>query len=1098
MHSTAYGRLLPERLCLVPLLKPLAWLTFLCLLFCSEQATAQKISLSVNKVPIEKVFALIQEQTTYQFFYTREDVAHVQPVTIHLKDASISEVLQTCFKNTLLAYSIDNSYVIIKAKNNNPPSATNDSVPSLQVSGTVTGENGDILAGATIQVKGTQTFVNADSKGYFTISAVKKGTTLVISSVGYQTQELTIIKESFSHVVLKIAVSALDETVVIAYGTTTRRLNTGAVGRLTANDISKQPVSNPLGALEGRITGLQITQTNGLPGSNFTVLIRGTNSIQSGNDPLYIIDGVPFLNNINSFAQRSGLVANSPFNSIDPSTIESIEVLKDADATAIYGSRGANGVILITTKKNKEGGTHLNFNYTQSFSKARHSMQLMNTPTYLMMRREAFKNDGIEPDETSAPDLLVWDTTRYVDWRKMLIGHTALSENAQVQLNGGNANTKFGFGLGYLNDGTVFIGNFYDRRINGNLFVSHQSLNKKFNFTITTSYTDEATHLLQKDLTAAIYMPPNMYYPYDSTGQLQWQEKPGTISNGNPLATLQQPYNTIMDRFTSTGLISYKVLNNLTAKASIGYNQFLFNETSYYPISSQDPSYLPTGSNSTGNSSEKTWNIEPQIEYNNNSVGTKGKLSVLVGTTFQESLDKSQVMDGSGYNSDLLLKSVNAAPTIKVSSSTNEYRYNAFFAKVNYNWAGKYLINATGRRDGSSRFGPGKQFANFGAIGAAWIFSDENIIRKSMPFLSFGKLRGSYGITGNDKIGNYQYLDTYVVTRYAYQGQPGLRPSRLNNPDFSWENNLKSEIALELGFLKNRIMFNAAWFHNKSTNQIISYNLPGQTGFNSILMNFPGVVSNRGWEVELQTVNIHNASVDWKTSFNISITQNRLDNFPGLESSSYAYYYEVGQPLNLTRGYQFLGVNSNTGVYAFKDANKDGLINVDDWITIGTTDPNFYGGLLNSLRYKKWQLDIHFQFVKQKGIDPVYSSSLTPGMMTNQPKLLLQRWQQAGDQPPYQQYTQTGMSDAGLAMYPLNQSSAILTDASFVRLKNVSLQYSFGNGALTKLKAADVQLFVQAQNLATITRYKGLDPESQSTTRLPPLMTMAAGIKLSF
>ncbi|MDI3321376.1 SusC/RagA family TonB-linked outer membrane protein [Pinibacter soli] len=1097
MHVTASGTSLPTRLCPQRRLLLVAWMVMGSLFMTAPKIMAQKISLSLKKVPLEKVFDQIEEQTHYQFFYAYEDLAGLPPVTIRAKEQSLSIILDECFKHSTLTYHIDNDYVTIKSINRSSVPDRKDSGRLLSVTGRILNEKGEGLPGATVQIKGTQTFINTDGNGYFSIDQVAKGAVLVISSIGYQPEEFTVREATFSHV-LKTAVTSLDETVVIAYGTTTRRLNTGAVGRLTANDIGKQPVANPLGALEGRITGLQISQTNGLPGSNFKVLIRGTNSIQSGTDPLYIIDGVPFINNVNSFTQRSGLVANSPFNNIDPATIESIEVLKDADATAIYGSRGANGVILITTKKGKESGTHLSFSYTQNFSKVRNALPFMNTPTYLMMRREAFKNDNIRPTETNAPDLLVWDTTRYTDWKKMLIGHTAHSENAQVQLSGGNAHTKFGFGLGYLHDGTVFTGSFFDKRINGNVFVSHLSDDKKFNFNLTASYTDEQMHLPQQDLTAYINLPPNMYLPYDSRGKLQWREKPGSISIGNPLASLEQPYNTITDRFTTTGLISYQLLPKLTFKASLGYNQFMFNEKSYYPISSQDPSYAPQGSNSIGISSEKTWNLEPQIEYANDQVGKKGKLSVLLGTTFQESIDQSQVTDGSGYTSDLLLQSIKAAPSVTVSSAYSQYRYNALFARINYNWAGKYLLNVTGRRDGSSRFGPGKQFANFGAVGAAWIFSEERLLQNMLPFLSFGKLRGSYGITGNDKIGNYQYLDSYAVTTYPYQGLSALRPARLYNPDFSWENNLKGEIAVELGFLKNRILLNAAWFKNKSTNHIIQYSLPGQTGASSILMNFPGVVSNRGWEIELQTLNIRKGGFDWKTAFNISITRNRLDQFPGLASSTSATRYEIGQPLNLKRGYQFLGVDPATGVYKFNDLNKDGLINTADYITIGTTDPVFYGGLLNTFHYKNWQLDVHLQFTKQKGNDPVYNSLIKPGTMTNQPDLLLQRWQQAGDLQPYQQYTQTSTSNAGKATALVTKSSATLTDASFVRLKNIALQYSLGNTVVSRLKLASAQLFVQAQNLATITKYKGLDPESQSTLTLPPLFTVAAGIKLIF
>ncbi|MBV4358779.1 SusC/RagA family TonB-linked outer membrane protein [Pinibacter aurantiacus] len=1066
------------------------------LLHCTISSNAQQVNLSVKDAPLETVLKKIQQQTGYRFVYTQEHMNLSHKVSLSITNLSLEKTLDACFQEQPLEFSVEDGYVIIRPKQTGTGRLpAKDSV--IAIDGLVVNEKGEAMAAATITVEETRFVTVTNNRGEFHISNVHPDNTITISNVGYNTVQMPVRGQRFFHVLLKLAVNSLDETVVIAYGTTTRRLNTGAVGRLTADDISKQPVSNPLGALEGRITGLHVSQTNGLPGSNFTVFIRGVNSIQSGNAPLYIIDGIPFLNNINSFTQRSGLVANSPFNNIDPSTIESIEVLKDADATAIYGSRGANGVILITTRKAKEAGTHVSFNYTQSFSHVRSAMPMMNTPTYLAMRREAFANDKETPDEINAPDLLVWDTTRYTDWKKVLIGKTSHSENGQIQVSGGNASTKFGVGLGYLHDGTVFPGDFYDQRVNGNFFVSHQSLNKKFNLSVNTSYTNEKTHLPQQDLTNYINLPPNMYPPFDSLGNLQWSEKPGTVSIGNPLAVLQQPYNTETDRFTASGQIGYKIMKNLSLRTSLGYNQFLFHETSLYPISSQDPSYGPQGSMTMGSSAEKTWNVEPQLEYTNDKVGTKGKLSVLVGTTFQASNDYTQLDNGYGYTNDLLLGSLKAAPYLTATNSTSQYRYNALFARVNYNWSNRYLLNATGRRDGSSRFGPGKQFANFGAIGAAWIFSDEHWIQADLPFLSFGKLRGSYGITGNDKIGNYQYLDSYMITNYPYQSLPGLRPARLYNPGFSWENNLKSELALEFGFLKNRILFNIAYFRNKSTNQIIQYNLPGQTGFTGILMNFPGVVSNKGWEMELQTVNIHTANFSWRTAFNITANKNSLDEFPGLASSSYANTYKIGQPLNLKIGYQYLGVNAQTGLYTFNDLNKDGVLNDKDYVTIGTTDPKFYGGLLNTFQYKNWQLDIHFQFVKQMGIDPVYSTGMVAGSMFNQPELLLNRWQQPGDHKPYQQYTQSFISEASEAVNYVQQSTALLTNASFVRCKNIALQYNFKESVVKQLKLASAQAFVQAQNLFTLTKYKGLDPESQSTVTLPPLFTMAAGIKLS-
>jgi hypothetical protein len=368
-----------------------------------------------------------------------------------------------------------------------------------------------------------------------------------------------------------------------------------------------------------------------------------------------------------------------------------------------------------------------------------------------------------------------------------------------------------------------------------------------------------------------------------------------------------------------------------------------------------------------------------------------------------------------------------------------------------------------------------------------------------MPFLSFGKLRGSYGTTGNDQIGNYQYLDTYRGTIYAYQNQPGLQPARLFNSNYSWEENKKIEVAAELSFFQNKLTVNLDYYKNKSDNQIIRYSLPTQTGFTDILLNFPGVVQNKGYEISINAEIIKNKNFHWNTTFNISHNQNTLVSFPGLANSSYASTYVIGKPLNAYRGLDFTGVDTQTGIYQFEDLNKDGAIDNGDYAYHGTTDPKYFGGLSNSFSYKGFQLNILLEFRKQLGYDAVYFSQSALGDFINQPVYTLNRWQKAGDATPYQRYTQDFTNPAFYpATFNIGSSDAVLTDASYIRLKNIALSYDFPSGWIKKLNAISWKLFLHVQNILTITKYKGHDPESQSLSSLPPLRMITLGTQINF
>ncbi|MBX2933902.1 MAG: SusC/RagA family TonB-linked outer membrane protein [Ferruginibacter sp.] len=1075
-------------------MKLLILFTIVASLQVSANGYGQTVTLSVKNIPLEKVFKEVKKQTGFSFVYTRDQLKNSLPVTIHIVRAQLKEVLSICFSNQPLSFTIEGNYVVVQTKHTTLPTILQpDSL--IDIKGHVINENGDPIPGATVIAKHSNRGVSTNSRGDFVLQGVNDEDILSISSVGFYGEEIAINKQRFFVISLRFAVNSLEETVVKGYYSTSRKLNTGNVVKINGSQITNQPVSNPILGLEGLVPGLLITQNNGLPGSRFKALIRGQNSIQNGNSPLFIIDGVPFLSDNDALTQLNGMLANSPFNSLDPNDIESIEILKDADATAIYGSRGANGVILVTTKKNKADRNSLSLNISHGWGKVARTMQMMNTQQYLEMRKEAFLNDGITPTNNSAPDLVSWDQNRYTDWKKEFIGGTAQTYNAQLRYSGGNQFTKFSFGTGYYKETTAFPGDFGDKKTTVDININHKSTNNKLNLNFIASYGYDKNLLPARDLTGFITLPPNSYPLKDASGNYIWRE--AGYSVGNPLASLLQRTEVSTDRSTANGIITYKPLNGLEIKVNFGYNKVGVNEKIQSPIASQDPAFAPKGTSVLGDNFIKTWIIEPQVSYMFN-LNNKFKMEMLAGTTWQKTEAERKLITGSGYTNDELLGSIAAAPVQTATNSNAQYNYAAIFGRIGINWDNKYIFNITGRRDGSSRFGPDKRFANFGAAGVGWIFSNVSSIRKAIPFLSFGKLRGSYGLTGNDQIGNYQYLDTYRGTIFAYDGQPGLTPSRLFNSDYSWEENKKIELAAELGFFQDKLTVNLTYYKNKSDNQIIRYSLPTQTGFTDVLLNFPGVVQNKGYEISLNAEIIKTKNFQWNTSFNISHNENKLISFPGLANSSYASTYVIGKPLNAFSGLHFMGVNPQTGIYQFEDLNKDGIISNADNTYAGTTDPKYFGGFSNFFHYKNFQLSILLEFRKQVGVDPVYSSGSRLGYITNQPTYTLNRWRNAGDIVPYQRYTQSFTNSAFSAASNVSSSDARLTDASYLRLKNIAFSYDFPSSWIKKLNALSWRIFFQTQNLFTITKYKGHDPENQSLGSLPPLRMISVGTQINF
>lgn len=1073
----------------------------------SATVHAQRISLSFEEAPLKEVMDEIAKQSGYHFLLNPKLVREVKPVTVTVVTDQIKEALDAVLDNQPLTYEIKGKEIILKAK----PVAAKDRQQQDTIRGRVVDDNGIPLPDATIRIKGEKAEFKSDRHGNFEIPARYNNSTLQLVYIGYKSKESAVLKNGMI-IVLSKSESVMDEVIVMGYGATSKRFNTGSIDKISADDIERQPVSNPLAALAGRIPGLIVTGTNGNPGSHYKVQIQGQNALAIGDnrhsvnsEPLYIIDGVPFAPNNDPVNQYNSAISNqsglSPFSFINPADIQSIEVLKDADATAIYGSKGAYGVVLITTKKGTSlGQTRVNLNLSSGFSKVTRLMDFLNTEQYMEMRKEAFANDGVTPDETNAPDLFLWDQSKYTNWQKEFIGNTVNYTDAQLSVTGGSNSTQFLVSGSFQRQTLVYPGTKGNNKGGGHFNLNHRSENNKFNISLTTSYLHDKNETIGSDLTYISQMlPPNYPDLFDDLGKLVWEYNGTNLYYGNPLDITKTTYTANSSNLNSSLNLSYFVLPELNVKLTGGYNAVHVNEVFLGPIESQDPQYSPTGYSTLGNNAIRSWIIEPQAEYK--KTFSDNQFSILLGSTFQKNWADRSFTTAYGYPSDDLLGSLAAATSYRLTSSNSDYKYTGVFTRINYSYKNKLIANLSGRRDGSSRFGKANQFGNFGAIGLAYIFSEETFFKSNADFLSFGKIRTSYGITGSDQIGNYQFMDTWKNTTNPYGTISGLYPTRLANPSFQWERNNKFSAALELGFLDDRLYLSTNYYNNISGNHLISTPLPYVTGFLNILENFPATVKNWGWEFLLSTKNIQNSNFSWITNFNLTLPKNKLASFPDFENSSYYATYIVGEPLNIIKGYHAKGVNLQTGVFEFDDLDGDGSFGSGDMINLGTLDPKYYGGLSNTINYKGISLTAFFEFKKQKGrnfIGNIYDSGLTPGFMRNFPTEVLSRWQKEGDITEIQRFIATYTTPAAeAAELMFRTNDAIYSDASYIRLKNVEVSYNLPNQALKSIHFHKIMLFARAQNLLTITNYKGTDPETQNINMLPPLRTVTFGISAS-
>jgi TonB-linked SusC/RagA family outer membrane protein len=985
-------------------------------------------------------------------------------------------------------------------------------------------EKHEPLAGANVRLKGPGRVIRTHQDGIIILAIGGARTpssganahlpgardSVEISHIGRKTILYPLPDAAVAQVILPLLPEQLGEIQVTNYYKGFTVLSTGDIAAMKAHSFEIQPVSNPLLMLSGWMAGLSVTQTSGVNGAGVKLIVRGPGSIANITDPLILVNGIPYAPNnisLSNLPVSNAAGSLSPAIILNPADIESVKLLKDADATAIYGSRGANGVILITTKKARAGEDRWQLQYATGYSNVTRVPRLLTTNAYIRMRREALHNDGVSEDIVHAPELVAWDTTRYTNYPKLLMGDKAPRLTADAAFVHAGIYTGCRVALHYLRETNVFPGHPANTLGTVTTSLDHVSKDGDLNIQVNSLLGLDHNKQYINDLSSLIFIAPNAPAAYDATGRLQFE--PNGVSVVNPYAAMLETYGAQCSNILVNVHVHYDLprtqwaLRHWSLLANGGINNVHVTENGIIPIRAQDPALQPTGSSFDATSTYRSGIFEPQIERKD----TLGRLAMnfLAGASWQWQRNTISTLTATGYTSDALLGSVSAAGQTADDNQVTDYRYSAVFGRAHLNWNNTYILNLTARRDGSSRFGPGRQFGNFGAVGVAWIFNKGAFFRSRLPWLSLAKLSGSYGVTGNDAIGDYRYRTAWsTTTTVPYQGITGFYPTTLANPNLAWEKVVKHETALDLSLWRGIIYLKAAWYINRCSNQLIPYSLPLQTGFGLEVRNSAAVLKVSGWELTLQTELVNTKHVKWSMGLNANAPRTRLTAFPNLSTSSYAATLVPGQSINVVKAYKLLGVDIGTGTYRFLDVNHDGKTTDSDRVVAGDWDPHWYGGVYSSLRIAGFQLDVHLEGRVQKGMDyqlSIYARNppgmLGQGLLTNQSTVIDDRWTHTGQTATYQQLTTSMSTPAGKQLGYYTGSNAVMTDASFLRLKTLALSWQPAGEWMRRFHCGGIRLYLQAQNLLTFTRYKGTDPETQGLT-LPPLRTMEAGIKMTF
>ena len=998
-------------------------------------------------------------------------------------------------------------------------------VQNSRVSGIVTDGQNEILPGVTVSVKGTATATQTDGNGKFTIIARPKDQ-LVFSYIGFETTTIAIgIKTDFN-ISLKATTSDLDEVVVIGYGTVKRRDLTGAVSSVSVSDLSKAPVRSFDEALAGRVAGVQVNSSDGRPGAGVNIVIRGNNSVTQSNNPLYVVDGF--------------LIEDQNNNTINPADIETIDVLKDASATAIYGARGANGVIIITTKKGKEGKAVFSFSSSTGIQENIKPIELMNPYEFVKYQLE------LNPAATSIPrspteiylsdgkTLDYYRTQKGIDWQDKT-QRTALMQNNNLSISGGTKKLKYALSGSTVDQDGILLNSNY-RRYQARTVLDY-TITKKLKVGINANYSylkqsgvnpvvSESGSSTSNIMVAVWGAKPILTDPALEDTFIDPDIDPLNDYRVNPEINLNNLYRVNNTKnFSLNSYVEYQLLKDLKLRSTFGItenrqtqNSFDNSKTQYgHPAGSNGG---PRGSINHLNSSN--WQNENTITWNK-KLSKKSKMDVLGGFTVQKADRWSNGVSATRLpNEELGLAGLSQGVQQRVDSLASVWTMSSFLGRVNYNYDSRYLLTASFRADGSSKFPSKNHWGYFPSGAVSWVFKNEKIFKKS-TILSEGKLRTSYGVTGNNRVGDFDYLTRYfnsIGNSYTFNDVyvAGVVAERLGNSDLKWESTEQIDAGLDVGFFKQRITLSVDVYKKLTKDLLLDTQLPPSSGFDSAIKNV-GSVENKGLEFSLTTKNITTKDFTWTTSANIAFNRNKVVAL-GEDGSSIqraipwdnnfrnttAYIAQVGQPLGLMYGYVSLGtykyedfdLNTTTNVYSlkanvatngnsraniqpgdikYKDLDGDLSITTKDYTVIGKGQPLHTGGFGNNFTYKGFDLNVFFQW--SYGNDILNANRLIfEGNSRNQ--TYLNKYESYNDswspENPNSDIPRTRGYTGAIGGY----SSALVEDGSYLRLKTVSLGYNFDKDFIKKLRLKSMRFYVSGQNLITWTKYSGSDPEVNS------------------
>lgn len=973
------------------------------------------------------------------------------------------------------------------------------------ITGKVVDEKGAPVAGASVLERGTKNGTTTGNDGSFSLQ-VKSGASLVITGVGFEARQ---VAASSSNLMVQLTpdVKSLSEVVVTGFGSQIKKDLTGNIARVKGKDIEYMPTPSVDAALQGKAAGVYVNSQSGKLGQAVSVRVRGSSSISAGSEPLYVVDGVP----VTTGSQSSYGGATNPLVDLNPNDIESIEVLKDASAGAIFGSRAANGVVLITTKKGKGGKTNVTLNVQTGNSQSSRRVPFLNSEQYAELLLEgAGYIDGVFGTPITDP----FSETQYVkDWMNYMsfnqwgtdpkrtyewqdvVFQKGQYRQADLQVSGGNDKTKFFISGQYLDQGGNIIGNNLER-MTARMNIDHKA-NDWLTIGLTTNFARTLNRRLPDDnafsnpLQSVALMPmtPNII----PAGQPGAGLPTGTPPGDPNLPMYYNPQITVdYGRFTaesfrnfSTGYATIKLLPGLTFQSELGMDIMSQQEEGYFQsqtVRNQTRAVRGLGSNRA--TFITNYNTNNYLNFVK-SIG-KHDINATLGMQYQQSSNKSNFVEGLDFPSDSYQRIASAATISGGSSSQSDFRFLSYFLRTNYKFADKYLISLSGRIDGSSRFGANSRYGFFPAVSAGWVLSNEKFLSGFTP-LSFLKLRASYGVVGNAEIGNFPQLALFSGSA-GYAGVGGQAPSQIGNPDLRWETNRQFDIGFDFGFFNNRLTGEIDYYQRRSEDLLLRVNIPTTTGFGSVVRNL-GSLENSGIEFVLNTQNLV-GDFKWSTSLNVAYNRNKVTNISGqiIEGGIGRLPNRAmeGQPLGVFFGVEYAGVNPANGDAQFyrNSKNADGSLdrtvlsnsqfNQAQRVVLGNPNPDVIAGVTNNFSYKGFDLSFQFNGVFGNEVNVYGLGQYSMANMIyedNQTADQMQRWRKPGDI--------TNVPQARYWFGNGNQpSSRFIVDGSFVRLRTVNFGYNLPSKIVKKAKLERVRLYVSAMNLLTFTNnYPLWDPE---------------------